>query len=681
MSFESARNSPSSWWRHLLLSLILSCASQPVLRAAEPEPDLRLGDATIPTDYTDLSLDELMSIQVTSVSKRPEPLSTAAAAITVLTRDDIRRSGATNIPDLLRQVPGVHVARLDSGNYAISVRGFNDIYANKLLVLRDGRSLYTPLYSGVYWQFDDPMMEDIERIEVIRGPGGTLWGANAVNGVINIITRSARDSQGGLLTLGAGLEQQGLVGLRYGGQLSADTWFKIYGTAQSLDGGLTTTGGHAGDDLANGSIGFLLEKEMGGTDILTLQADAYRSQHQSTIRWPVLNGVTNVLTDETLKYQGEALRLGWLRHLGDGEHLSFKLYYDYTDGDNPLLGEKLHQLSAEFEHAIVLGSDHVVVWGLGARYYHDEAVPGPVLTLSNLTEEWGVYSGFVQDEITLIPERLKLTVGTKVEYQEFTGMEWQPSLRLAFTPYEHQTWWAAVSRAVRTPSRINRGLVGTFAATQFPPPIGLRRGIVYGNEDFESENLIAWELGYRARVSPALTIETALFYNQYDQLLTVEPVGSPLRVKQVNNGYGESYGGELSIAWQVQEGWRMNFTYSYEQLDLHQHPGPNDAQFETREGLSPRQQVGWRNSFDLNREWELDLGLRLVDSMPELNVPGYLAADVRLGWRPRPNLCWDLVVQHAGSTPRQEYEATEFNRFIQASEIETSVFARLTYAF
>jgi iron complex outermembrane receptor protein len=499
------------WWEpevkiSACLALIASCGCLAIGSAsAEAPAQTQLASTGA---LKKLSVEELMNLEVTSVSKRPEKLSATASAIQVITGEDIRRSGATSIPEALRLASNLEVARIDSRQWAITARGFNNTLANKMLVLIDGRTVYTPLYAGVYWDVQDTLLADIDRIEIISGPGATQWGANAVNGVINITTRSARDTQGTALIGASGSELRTLGGLRHGGELSNGLHWRVYGKYFDRDAAVFPNGQDAADVWRMRQGGFRLDSDHpGGSDRLTVQGDVYDGAI----------GQAGTAADEEVS--GGNLLGRWSRTLADNSDLQLQVYYDRTHRDIPnSIAQRLNTYDLDFQHRLPFGTAHDIVWGLSYRAIEDDiAHPATLAFLpERVTLHW--YGGFIQDEITLLPERLHLTAGTKLEHNDYTGLEVQPSVRLAWQPGTGQTVWSAVSRAVRTPSRVDRDLY----APATPPFTQLQ-----GGPDFASEKLLAYELGYRVQPFQRLALSLATFYHDYDDLRSVEPVNPP----------------------------------------------------------------------------------------------------------------------------------------------------------
>ncbi len=472
-------------------------------------------------DFTNLSLEELMKVEVTTAAKTPQTLMHTAAAAFVITQEDIRRSGATNIPQLLRMVPGIDVAQVNASTYAISARGFNGVYATKLLVLIDGRSVYTPLFSGVQWDLQDTMLEDIDRIEIIRGPGGTLWGANAFSGVINVITKSAAETQGGLATArGGNLEDGGAI--RYGGAVNATSFYRVWGKYDHHENNLSPSGGASNDRFDFGRGGFRYDARPAPDLQVMLEGGGTRGDEQQIFRrltptFPFLpfdQGSTTPV--------GAAHLLGRAtKSLGGGEEWRFQSYLDWTDRTLAILGEQRLTADVEVQHSSHPLEGHQLIWGLGYRATADWTQPTFDITLNPTRETEDLANFFAQDEITLVPD-LSLILGSKFEYTSWGGFDVQPNLRLIWNPDPTQALWAAISRAVRTPSRAERDL--NFNFTVLRPPLAAFPTLVtvLGNTSMVSENIIAFETGYRWHPTPRVNLDVAGFYNLYTDLTTVD---------------------------------------------------------------------------------------------------------------------------------------------------------------
>lgn len=607
-----------------------------------------------PAELRKMSIEELMEVDVTSVSRRSERVSGAAAAVTVITGEDIRRSGVTSLPEALRLVDALHVARFNSGTWAISARGFNIGTANKLLVLIDGRSVYTPLFSGVFWDVQDLLLEDIDRIEVIRGPGAALWGANAVNGVINIITKSARATQGGLAKLGAGNEDR-FAAFRYGGALGEHSAYRAYAKYRSIDALAFAAGGSAEDPLRTLQGGFRVDGDRGERDAYTLQGDVYR-------------GASGLFQHEDTRMNGGNLLGRWSRRYSASSRLDLRAYWDRTFRRVPgQFEEHRDTWDLDFQHALAIASRHEVVWGLGYRVSSDETENTPVIAWDPAQRTQTLFSAFAQDEIALVADRLRLTVGAKFEVPEYTGLEVQPSIRLAWTPNEHRTLWGAVSRAVRSPTRIDEDSRFLFGPVVF----------VQGSRDFESEEVIAYEAGYRILPRSDMSLDLATFYNVYDHLRSQEPPagGAPFPITLANKLNATTYGAEAQLNVQAAPWWRIYGAYTYFHKRLTLDPGSRDRTGGVSEGDDPEHRFAIRSYVDLPRGVELDAWLRYVDSLPNPFIPSYTELDLRLGWRPSDRLELSIV----GQNLLHERHAEFFTA--RPEEVQRSIYGRTVWRF
>jgi iron complex outermembrane receptor protein len=650
------------------------------------------GQQSVP-DVTTLSMEDLMNMQVTSVSKRTQKVADAAAAIFVITQEDIRRSGATSIPEALRLVPGLEVARIDQNKWAIGSRGFNGRFDNKLLVLIDGRSVYTPLFSGVYWNVQDVMLEDIDRIEVIRGPGATLWGANAVNGVINIITKKAKATQSGVVTAGGGTEERGSGGVRYGSKIG-DTYYRAYGKyfnwgPSQYSNGLTA---HDGWDAMRG--GFRADWTPAGSNSLTLQGDIYRSKYGETLTVPSLNAPYSSTFPNDGRYSGGNI-LGRWNHNSEGSSMSLQMYYDNTTiADNSLFVDHQNIFDLDFQDGFHVGESQQFVWGLGYRSIRDRNDPSFSVSLQPNQVTLNHFSAFVQDEIGLFDKKLRITLGSKLEHNDFTGLEVEPNARLLWTLTPNQSIWTAVSRAVRTPALTEEGLrlnstvippLNAANPTPFPAVV-----TVFGSHQFQSEDLLAYELGYRVQATNSFSADIATFYNNYSNLRTAEPgapflEGSPIPTDVVipfvaaNKMSGGTYGVDLFADWKVQPKWRLVGSYSYLQMDIKKNSDSLDPTPDLPNGSSPRHQWYVRSSIDLPKHFEHDITLRFVDHLASLNIPSYYSLDSHLGWRPVPRVEFSIGGQNLLDNQHLEFMPDFINT--APTEVKRSVFGKVTFQF
>lgn len=658
----------SAIWRGVLICGLLGTSLALQGQTREPETDVGV--------LKKLSLEELMDLQVTSVSKRPEKLSETASAIQVVTNADIRRSGVTTLPEALRLAGNLNVAAQSSHDWNISARGFNTDLANKLLVLIDGRTVYTPLFSGVFWDVQDYLLEDVDRIEVISGPGGTLWGANAVNGVINITTKGSKDTQGVFLEAAAGDELTGAVGARYGGTLAPGVFFRVYGKYFDRAEGVLPDGSGANDSWRMSRGGFRIDAENQPDTKLTLQGDFY-------------SGDENQVTGGTGEVRGGNVLARWSRTLSADSDVSLQVYYDRTHLASPkpafsaavpagTLVDDLDTYDVDFQHHLRRGENHRLVWGLGYRFTRNAVENAPSVGFLPPRLDRELFSGFAQDEITLRPD-LFLTVGTKLEHNDYTAWEWEPSVRLRWNAAPSQIVWAAVSRAVRTPSRIDRHLI---QPTGLPPP--LPQSILTGGPDFDSETVTAYELGHRAVLGAKATTSLALFYNVYDDIRSLTPVppfGFPLIFH--NNLEGETYGLEFTGTYQVLPAWRLHGSYSLLKEHLRVKAGQVDFSNALNEVADPQQQFSLRSSADLPGGVEFDAALRWVDTLHNNNgptpgtVPDYFELDARLGWHPTPRLELSIVGQNLLDDQHPEYGFPGPGR----EEIRRSVYGKVSWRF
>jgi iron complex outermembrane recepter protein len=600
-------------------------------------------------DVTAITLEDLMNLQVTSVSKRTQKLANAAAAIFVITQEDIRRSGASSVPEALRMVPGLQVARIDENKWAIGSRGFNGRFDNKLLVLIDGRSVYTPLFSGVYWNVQDVMLEDVDRIEVIRGPGATLWGANAVDGVINIITKPAKSTQSALLTAEGGTEELTAESARYGGKLGHDNYFRVYSKYFKWQPSVDSTGKNGADGWDAVRGGFRMDSSPSTADSLTLQGDLYQSKYGETLTVASLAPPYSSTFPNNGSFSGGNV-LGRWTHAFSKSSTTFQTYYDKTNiAEGSVLVDHQNVYDIDFQNDIHAGDSHEILWGLGYRSIQDNNGSSFSVSLQPNQRSLNLFSAFVQDEVDLFDKRLRVTLGSKFEHNDFTGFELEPNARLLWTLTKDQSVWAAVSRAVRTPAiteeglRLNSAVIPPGTPPAFLPfPTVLA---VFGSNQFKSEDLLAYELGYRVQATSSFSTDIATFYNKYTNLRTAEPgapfvEGNPIPTDLVvpfvagNKMSGGTYGIELFVDWKVLPKWRLLGSYNYLQMDINKNSDSLDPTPDNPNGASPRHQFYVRSSLDLPKKWEEDLTLRYVDHLPALNINSYYSLDARLGWKP-----------------------------------------------
>ena len=622
------------------------------------------------SELLDMSIEELMDVEVTTVSKKEDTLFKSAAAITVISSEDIRRSGHQSIPEVLRMVPGIHVAKIDSNKWAITARGFNGLYAEKLLVMIDGRTVYTPLYSGVYWDVQDLMLEDVDRIEVVKGPGGTLWGANAVNGVINIITKNARDTQGNLFTAGLGTEEKGFSSLRHGGKLSDSAYYRVYAKYFDRDEGVYSNGEKGFDGYDALRQGFRVDWDPSGSDHLTFQGDFYEGSSGLRVPLTVPSPGSNFQVNNNTVVRGWNILSRWTRKYSEDSDMSLQFYFDRTERYGIQLGESRDTFDIDFQRRFQLAENHNFIWGLGYRNTSDNTDGSFTISFdpSSVTDE--LFTGFVQDEITIVEDVFKFIVGTKIEKNDYTGYEVQPNARLLWTPDENNTVWASFTRAVSTPSRTSTDMTLIFNST---PQISIT-----GNKDLESQVLKSYELGYRVKPKDNLFFDFALFYNEYNNVYSRENNPTSFSMIFDNKLYGETYGTEIAAHWIVNDNWKLNSGYSLLSMNLHTESSSTDTSSETKhETLSPRNMFHINSQLNLSDSVELNKTLYYVDSVPYYNIPAYMRLDVGLTWHPNKNMDVSIVGQNLLDKAHPEFDDDS----VISTEVQRGVYGKLTYRF
>lgn len=619
-----------------------------------------------------LDLADLMNVKVDSAAKKSQTLSQSTAAIFVITEEDIRRSGATQIAEVLRMVPGLQVAGFNSYTWAVSARGFNGIYANKLLVLVDGRSVYNPELSGVYWDVLNTTVSDIARIEVIRGPGGTLWGANAVNGVINITTKNTSDTKNdNLIEIGGGSQVEHLLGMRHGGtlDLATNTHYRVY--AKNLQ--------YAGlrNDLASDrwrvkQVGFRLDSDLFTDDSLTLQGEATQAKEQD-LHWLYREpGETRISNQHLLSH--------WKHHFSERSNLALNLYYDRSDREFVTFQVISRTFDLDINHHWKINDRHDLVWGLGYRHINSD-IPSEVLRFTPSKRKDNLFNIFVQDDITLVPEKIVLTIGAKLEHNDYTGIEFQPNLRLLWTPSPIQSFWAAISRATHTPARYD---ADSDAKIIFP---GMEINTL-GNKNLVSETVLAYELGWRKQLRENLSLDTTIFYNRYQNLITTNiaqsftPEGTMIKNnQQVNGARGNTFGAELALDWSKEEWLRLQLAYSYLQMQLHA-TDPLSQTYETVNDENPSHQLSLRTYLRFSEKLNLNTWLRYVDDLPSTyfdNVNSYLSLDLRLAWQISKQLEFSIVGKNLFDNHHYEIGTVSLNPL--NSQQERTMYGQLRWEF
>ena len=674
---------------HSIRRTVLLAVCCPIwLSSAGATPD----DATAkePGTLANLSFEQLSQIKVITASKREQTVENVPAAVDVVTQDDIQRSGATSIPEALRNVPGLNVAQINSSTWAIGARGFPWQYAPRLLVLMDGRSVYTPAFGGVYWDAQDYLLEDLDRIEVVLGPGSTVWGANAMNGVINVISKSARETQGTLVSAGGGSEKLAMAGAREGFKLSDDIFGRVYGRYKYDNATLLHDGSSAEDAFQFGQAGYRLDGYPGDQGHWTLQGDTYGGWEQSHLNLPDAAAPPAYATadDQAGRVSGANMLGRWEQTFSESSTLAVQAYYDYASRDTSLMRIDVQTMDLEARHTLTSWDRNKLDLGMDGRLVMDKwgdrfFDASPAQTTTHLI------SGFIQDELWVMKDVLSLTAGLKLEQNSYTGVEPQPGARCLWHPHEAHTLWAGYSRAVRLPSRLEEDVVSD--ARVYPPGVlapalpGVIRAL--GSHSIKAETLDAYEAGWRWQMERRASLEVRGFYYNYDRLLMLgagtpylqaTPVPAAIVPASYDNGLaGTSYGGEVIASYLPVDCWRLRLSYSYVKILLHaSQPDPFD--YVSDEYTTPRNTVALSSSLNLGRRWDLDTALRYVDKVNYYSIPGYFELDARLVWRPRDH--WELAIvgQSLLHAQHPEYRPSLVGL---PTEIERSVYAKLTWNF
>ncbi len=640
-------------------------------------------------DLSDKSLEDLMNIEVTSVSKKEQTLSTVAAAIFVITQEHIRHSGATNIPDLLRMVPGLDVAQISGDSWAISVRGFNSQFADKLLVLIDGRTVYTPLFAGVYWDVQDVPLEDLERIEVIRGPGATVWGANAVNGVINIITKSSKDTQHALLTGGGGTHEFGFGTAQYGGQINQAATYRLFVKGFDHNSFPSLSGRNGHDELDLLHAGFRIDSTLSKQDTVILQGDLYRGSEGKIADINSFSAPYSSLLDLQTNVSGQNILGRWNHVFSTQSDATLQIYYDRAHRNSIIQSESIPTTDIDFQHRLQRGGQDFV-WGVGYRHFSYSTTGSLEVSFNPPLAGFNIFSTFVQDEITLNPNHLYLTVGAKFEHNDFSGFEFQPDVRIAWSLTKNRMLWTSYSRARGTPSPADNAL--RIGLATFPGPDGLPILLtLQGSRAVVSQNLDAFEAGYRAQASANLSLDLTTFYNKYQSLSTAEP-GAPflelnpspphlnIPITFASLMYGETHGIEAAIKWKVNERWTVSPSYAFERIHLHTAPTSQDTQSVlSGQGGSPHHQAQLQSHVILSHGYEWDASAYFVGRLSTQGLPSYTRLDSGLTWRASDHLSISLVGQNL--LKDHHIETSNSDQSEKSSLIKRSVYAKLAWQF
>ncbi len=642
-----------------------------------------------PERLRQMTLEELSQLQVTTQSKQPVPVNKTPAAIYVITGEDIRRSGVTTIPDALRLAPGVEVAQIDASKWSVGIRGFGTRLSRSVLVLIDGRSVYTPLFAGTYWEVQNTLLEDIDRIEVIRGPGGTIWGPNAVNGVINIITKTTKDTQGTYASGGGGSQVQGLLNFRYGGGNGKGLSYRVYGMAFTR--GPEYHYDHDNfDDWRGAQTGFRMDWARSDRDALTFQGDLYDQEVGERVALSNYVPPSQNTFDGNAPLSGGNLLARWSRKLNENNDFQVQTYYDRTNRYEPNLGERRDTFDIDAIAHTNLKARQQLSYGLGARFSYGRFLEvGTGLVFSPANNLDYLLSGFFQDDITLVNDKLVLSLGTKLLRTNYTNFDTEPSIRLLWTPSPTDTFWAAFTHAIRTPSRAEHDF---YLSSYLGGDLFARFN---ANPEFAPEQLNGYEAGYRRLVRKNFFIDVAVFWNHYHNLFSQDLAGPPytettlpfpvavqppphtiITAQFRNDLYGFTTGGEIAPEWRPTDFWRLRASYSYLNMNLSKAPGAAlGGTPESVEGSSPRHEVTAQSSLDIAKTLQLDLIFRYVSALPAVSAPAYSTGDARGAWRFRPHLEFALTGRNLFQPHHVEYTADPGGPVA----IRRSVFASLSW--
>jgi len=642
-------------------------------------------------DLTNQSLEDLMNVEVTSVSKKQEKLSRTASAVFVITQDDIMTSGATNIPDLLRMVPGLDVAQINGSTWAVSARGFNDQFADKLLVLIDGRTVYSPLFSGVFWDGQNVPLDDIERIEVIRGPGATVWGANAVNGVINITTKKAADTPGGLETGGGGTLDHGLATAQYGGKIGNYTSFSVFSSYTDQNHLPSPSGQNGEDGWETYRAGFRVDSNPTAKNAFTLEGDTEMGNEGERVEAIAsISPPVNQLENLRQTFSGWDVLGRWNHTASSRSEMSLQVYLDRTGRYDPTAGEGDLTFDIDFHQHAAWGNRQDFVWGLGYRVISDETDTTLRSSFVPRSDTEQLFTSFVQDEIALRPARIYLTLGAKFEHNYFTGFDFQPNARITWIVNDQNMFWADVSRGVRTPSRA----IETFRLNSevLPGPGGLPILVSeFGNPQEQNEILDATEVGYRVQPASNLSLDLTAFYNRYGQLQSIEqgapyletdppPLHLVYPLYLSNMLYGETHGLEAAVKWKASKRWTLSPGYSFLAMHLHRNAASTDpSSVASDEGSSPTHEAQLRSHVELPECWQWDTSVYFVDRLPFQGVPSYTRLDTGLTWKAREHLSISLVGQNLLKDHHLEFNGLD--QVVLSSLVKRSAYAKFAWSF
>ena len=615
--------------------LLLALVSNSSIASGQSDPS----DQSSSNPVKQLTLEQLGNIEVTTASKEPEELWQTPAAVYVLTADEIRRSGATSIPEALRLVPGVEVARIDSNQWAVGIRGSESNFSKAVLVLIDGRSLYTPLFAGTYWDVQDLVLDDIDRIEVVRGPGATVWGPNSADGVVNIITKKASETQGALVSVLSGNVSHVIAEARYGGAAGEHLNYRIYG--KGFARGPERSPNHF-DGWHQERGGFRLDWDPSERSSYMLEGDMYGGDSPSETGPLLLNAAVS----------GGDIVARWQHTFQNGSDVYLETYFDRTIRINSFIGETRNTFDVDFLHRFEIADRHHISYGFGLHWSPNRFI-APLPSIANLVPQTNtdyIHTGFVQDEIHFLDDKLLVTAGVKLQDNNFSGFDAQPTGRILWNPNPHQSFWAAVTRAVTTPSRIEEGFRLFGGQLSVNPPLFL---VVSGNPAFQSEDLVGYEGGYRQLLSRKLYVDFDVFHNDYDNLQSFSLptlIGNDLTIFYENAIAGSTNGVEIAPTWRLTPWWNLSGSYSFVGVNFHaSRPGvdiSSTGSVPTYEGSSPEHQIKIQSNFDIGKRFEFDQDYSYTSALPAQNVRAYQTMNARFDWKCREGFDLSFVGQN-----------------------------------
>jgi len=669
----------SVWGKRARIALLVVASGAGVTWAADTT-------ASQPAeDLTSMSIEDLMKVQVTTVSRQKQSIGEAPAAVTVISQDDIQRSGMTSIPDLLRLAPGMSVARFNASSWAVGSRGFNDVYTNKLLVLMDGRTVFSSTFGGVFWNAEDYVLQDLDRIEVVRGPGATLWGSTAVNGVVNVVYKDAKDTQGWLITgLGGNQEQQGAI--RFGGKIDDNTYFRVYTKYRNYEDQLNPSGTSAEDGWQSFQGGFRVDHEA-DKDKLTVQGDIFAQPLSFSTTQAVVGPPYMTVNNGTFDTYGGNILGRWTHTVSDTSNLTLQVFYDRFNRDEFYVPFHQNQFDISFQHRFALTRRQELIWGFEYRSILDHVGSQNGYVTDPESRYLQFTSAFIQDDISILPDRLHFIIGTKLEYDSFVNFQVQPGARVLWTPDKKNTVWGSVSRALTTPARYQEDTSTVFSG--FPTPGGPGTSGAVASRGLDPEELIAYEAGYRVSPVKTVSLDLSLFYNDYSHLIgtqTLAPtfVSSPpphifVPVKWTNNLEGETYGGEFAATWRVTDNWRLTGSYSLQSTHIRATGPDNGVRAGFYRGASPHDQAQIRSYWNILRNLQLNAAVYYVSPLAEGHIPAYIRLDANVDWQIRDGLDLMVGVQNLVDDRHPEFPGTE--SYYVPTEVPRTFFAELTYRF